>query len=171
MAASSRPTALCVNETTPRASSAQSEPQVSGVSYGELTESIGFLLRRSLLTATSHLIGALAPIDLRPVQFTILALIDANPNLAQSELCDELRIQRPNFGKILDELEARGLTKRLISPLDRRVKTLALTSKGKKLFGVALKIHSGHEARLVKQVGAGGRAQLEVMLRRIAAGG
>ena len=137
------------------------------VGYGELPESVGFLLRRAQLLILSDLIAALEPLDLRPAQFTILVLIDANPNLAQSELCDALGIQRPNFVKILDEFEGRGLTQRISSPADRRIKTVAMTPKGEALFRQAVKIHAGHEARLRKRLGVGGSAQFEGLLQRI----
>jgi len=139
----------------------------SAVNYGELADSVGFLLRRAQLSVLGHLIGALAPLELRPAQFSVLALIEANPDLGQSELCEALGIQRPNFVAMLDELESRGLTKRRPSRLDRRIKTLVLTPKGTRVFRRAVTVHAAHEARLLRRLGASGRSQFEMLLQRL----
>jgi DNA-binding MarR family transcriptional regulator len=139
----------------------------SGVNYGELADSVGFLLRRAQLSVVGHLIGVLAPLELRPAQFSVLALIEANPDLGQSELCEALGIQRPNFVAMLDELESRGLTKRRPSRLDRRIKTLVLTPKGTRVFRRAVTVHAAHEARLLRLLGAAGRSQFESLLQRL----
>jgi len=139
----------------------------SGVNYGELADSVGFLLRRAQLSVLGRLIGALAPLELRPAQFSVLALIEANPDLGQSELCEALGIQRPNFVAMLDELESRGLTKRRPSRLDRRIKTLALTPKGTRVFRRAVTVHAANEARLLRRLGATGRSQFELLLQRL----
>jgi DNA-binding MarR family transcriptional regulator len=140
------------------------------VNYGELTDSIGFLLRRAQLSVLADLIDALAPLNLRPAQFALLALIEANPDFAQSELCGALGIQRPNFVAMLDELESRGLTKRVGSRLDRRIKTQVLTPQGTRLFRRAVKVHAAHEARLLERLGASGRSGFELLLRRLLEG-
>ncbi len=137
------------------------------VNYGELSDSIGFLLRRTQLSVLGDLIGALAPLDLRPAQFSLLALIEANPDLAQSELCGALGIQRPNFVAMLDELESRGLTQRVGSRRDRRIKTQLLTPQGSRVLRRAVKVHAAHEARLRKRLGAAGRRQFGLLLQRL----
>jgi DNA-binding MarR family transcriptional regulator len=135
--------------------------------YGELADSVGFLLRRAQLAVLGDLIAALEPLDLSPAQFSVLVLIEANPDLAQSDLCAALGIQRPNFVSMLDELEARQLTRRCASRLDRRIKTLALTPVGDRLLRRALTIHDAHEATLLKRLRTSGVHQLERLLKRL----
>jgi len=139
------------------------------VNYGALEGSVGFLLRCAQLAVFSELVDAFAPLDLRPAQFSALALIDANPNLAQSHLCAALNVQRANFVAMLDELESRGLTTRRASTQDRRVNTLALTLEGRRVLRRAVTLHTAHERRLLKRLGSSGRNQFALLLAKLVA--
>jgi DNA-binding MarR family transcriptional regulator len=139
------------------------------VNFGALTESIGFLLRRAQLSALGYLVAALAPLELTPIQFSVLVLIESNPDLAQSKLCSTLGVQKANFVTMLDQLEARGLTLRRVSRLDRRINTLALTPEGARLFKRAVAVHEAHERRLLELLGKSGRDQFWVLLNRLLA--
>jgi DNA-binding MarR family transcriptional regulator len=141
--------------------------KVAAVNYGALTGSIGFLLKRVQLVVMADAIATLAPLKLRPAQFSVLVLIDANEELAQSELCAALSIQRANFVAMLDELEARGLTKRCVSTRDRRINTVALTAEGRRVLALAVKMHAVHEAKLLERLGDKGRSQLAILLGRL----
>jgi DNA-binding MarR family transcriptional regulator len=142
-------------------------PKTSAVDYGELTGSVGFLLRRVQLDVMGDLIKALAPLGLRPAQFSVLALIDANADLAQSDLCAALSIQRANFVSMLDELESRGLTKRSVSTRDRRINTVALTPEGRRVLRRAVEVHVAHETKLLNRLGTKGRGQIAILLSRL----
>ncbi len=137
------------------------------VDFGVLTDSLGFLVRCAQLSLTGELIEVLAPLNLRPAQFSVLVLIDANPDLPQSHLSASLGIQRPNFVAMLDELESRGLTKRCVSQRDRRVNTLALTAEGRRVLRRAVELHTAYEARLVQRLGASEQSQFTRLLRHL----
>ncbi len=136
-------------------------------SFGVLRESIGFRLRRVQLAVMGEAIATLAPLGLRPAQFSILVLIDANPELPQSTLSAALGIRRPNFVAMLHELEARGLTRRCVSSGDRRINTLALTAEGRRLLHRASELHEAFENRLNERLGAGERRNLARLLARL----
>jgi DNA-binding MarR family transcriptional regulator len=137
------------------------------VSFGVLGDSIGFRLRRVQLTVMGEAIAALAPLGLRPAQFSILVLIDANPDLPQSKLSAALSIRRPNFVAMLHELESRGLTRRCVSSGDRRINTLALTAEGRRLLHRANELHAAYESRLNERLSAQERAELARLLARL----
>jgi len=139
------------------------------VNFGELSESTGFLLRRAELLTFGNLITTLKPLNLTPIQFSVLVLIEANPDLAQSDLCLALGVQKGNFVQMLDALESRGLTERRVSGLDRRIKTLALTPAGSGLFKRAVQLHAKHERRLLRYLQSNGRDQLTLLLNRLLA--
>jgi DNA-binding MarR family transcriptional regulator len=143
----------------------------SEISFGILRDSIGFRLRRVQLEVMGDAIAALAPLGLRPAQFSILALIAANPELPQSKLSAALSIRRPNFVAMLDELESRGLTRRCVSSGDRRINTLALTAKGQRLLQRASDLHETHESRLTERLSIDERAELARLLAKLGWGG
>ncbi len=142
-------------------------PVESDLSFGILRDSIGFRLRRVQLAVMGDAIAALAPLALRPAQFSILVLIDANPDLPQSKLSAALSIRRPNFVAMLHELESRGLTRRCVSSGDRRINTLALTAEGRQLLRRASELHEAYESRLKEHLSAQERAELVRLLAKL----
>jgi len=139
----------------------------SELSFGVLRKSIGFRLRRVQLAVMAEAIATLAPLGLRPAQFSVLVLIDANPDLPQSKLSAALGIRRPNFVAMLHELESRGLTRRCISSGDRRINTLALTAEGQRLLRRANELHEAYESRLNERLSARERADLARLLAKL----
>ena len=83
---------------------------------GVLNEHLGYFIRRLQVWVFQDFIRTLAPIDIRPAQYSVLVVIAANPGLSQSDLADRLGIERARLVRVLDKLEKRGLTQRLASP-------------------------------------------------------
>ncbi len=137
------------------------------LSFGILQNSIGFRLRRVQLAVMGEAIATLAPLGLRPAQFSILVLIDANPELPQSKLSAALSIRRPNFVAMLHALESRGLTRRCVSSGDRRINTLALTPKGQRLLHRAIEAHDSYESRLHERLSGDERTELARLLAKL----
>ena len=95
---------------------------------------IGYNLRRAYLVIARDFAQSLAGVDLGPVQFTILTLIDANPGCTQNSIAKAIAIKRTNFVALLDGLEAQGLAERRPSPTDRRSHALYLTRAGQAML-------------------------------------
>ena len=91
---------------------------------GVLNEHLGYFIRRLQVWVFQDFIRTLAPVDIRPAQYSVLVVIAANPGLSQSDLADRLGIERARLVRVLDKLEKRGLTQRLASPTDRRSQAL-----------------------------------------------
>lgn len=137
-------------------------------SVDALNSRVGYLLRRAQLVVSADFREALAELDLRPGQFTVLVVIDRNPGLTQSQVGNALGIDRANFVAVIKGLEARGLVARTASSHDRRSKGLALTAAGRRLLQRALRVHDLHEQRIVRRLGAAGRERLVELLARLA---
>lgn len=67
-----------------------------------------------------------------------------------SELAGLLGMTLPGAGKIVDEMEARGYVERHPDRLDRRVKRLALSRRGRAALKAARAFHRDYERRLAK---------------------
>ena len=69
----------------------------TGVSLGPLAGYVGFMLRRIQSAVFAEFIASLGELDLRPAQYTLMEVIDANPGLRQSDAATALGIQKANF--------------------------------------------------------------------------
>jgi DNA-binding MarR family transcriptional regulator len=139
------------------------------LAMGELSELLGYSLKRAQLRVFEDFLHCVAPLELTPAQFSVLLLLDQNPGRNQTEIATTLGILRPNFVAMLDALENRGLCARTRSPNDRRSHILMLTDKGRATLARAKKlVATKHEARLSELLGPANRAALLSMLATIA---
>jgi DNA-binding MarR family transcriptional regulator len=132
---------------------------------GVLNEHLGYFIRRLQVWVFQDFIRTLAPVDIRPAQYSVLVVIAANPGLSQSDLADRLGIERARLVRVLDKLERRGLTQRLASPTDRRSHALRLTREGQKLLKRATMLAATHEAKLVEKLGPEQRKSMLELLQ------
>src|SRR5262245_61591001 len=137
------------------------------IDVGPLGGLIGYALRRAQLTVFDEAIRGFAKLDLRPGQYSVLALLGHKPGLKQSEVAAALGIQRANFVALFDRLERRGLARRSAAPNDRRSNALHLTEEGERLLARANAIVAAIEGRLDAKLGPGGRARLLELLKRL----
>ena len=136
---------------------------------GELSELLGYSLKRAQLKIFENFLSCVAPLQLTPAQFSVLLLLDKNPGRNQTEIANTLGILRPNFVAMLDGLESRELCARMRSSNDRRSHIVVLTDKGRAVLARAKKlIAAKHEARLNELLGPANRAALLEMLATIA---
>jgi DNA-binding MarR family transcriptional regulator len=139
------------------------------VQLGELSELLGYALKRAQLKVFEDFLRCVAPVQLTPAQFSVLLLLDNNPGRNQTEIANTLGILRPNFVAMLDSLESRDLCVRVRSPNDRRSHILKLTEKGGAVLAQAKKlVATRHEARLNELLGPDGRDALLSILTKIA---
>ena len=110
----------------------------------------GYVLRRASTATLAELGQRLAPMDLRPIDVTLLLLLDAAPEVTHSEVAETLGLRRPNLVPIVAGLEKRGLLER--KRVDFRSEGLVLTSKGRSLVGKALQVITAYEEQLIERV-------------------
>ena len=135
------------------------------VDLGVLEDRLGYFVRRAQVWVFQDFIRGLASVDLSPAQFSVLAVIAANPGLSQSALSDTLGIERARLARMLHELGRRGLTQRLRSANDARSHALQLTAEGQKTFVRARALSEQHEERLLKRLGSDRYKALQAILR------
>jgi DNA-binding MarR family transcriptional regulator len=152
-----------------RKESAGGAGEDAALQMGELSELLGYSLKRAQLRIFEDFLRCVAPLQLTPAQFSVLLLLDRNPGRNQTEIASTLGILRPNFVAMLDGLESRDLCARMRSANDRRSHNLVLTDKGRAVLARAKKlVASKHEARLNELLGPADRAALLSMLAKIA---
>ena len=145
------------------------EEVAEALQLGELSEQLGYVLKRAQLKVFENFLRCVASLQLTPAQFSVLLLVEKNPGRNQTEIASTLGILRPNFVAMLDNLESRDLCARIRSANDRRSHILVLTDKGKAVLTRAKKlVATKHEARLNEVLGAANREALIEMLSKIA---
>ena len=160
---------MTVSKTAEAGTSRKQPGGDAALQMGELSESLGYVLKRAQLKTFEDFLQLLAPLQLTPAQFSVLLLLDKNPGRNQTEIANTLGILRPNFVAMLDSLESRNLCARIRSTSDRRSHILLLTDKGRVVLARARKlIAARHEARLNELLGPANRAALLEMLATIA---
>ena len=99
---------------------ARKQAEDAPIELGELSELLGYTLKRAQLKIFEDFLRCMAPLQLTPAQFSVLFLLDRNPGRNQTEIANTLGILRPNFVAMLDGLESRELCARVRSVNDRR---------------------------------------------------
>jgi|TARA_B100000315_G_scaffold256954_1_gene304307 DNA-binding MarR family transcriptional regulator len=135
---------------------------------GVLAELVGYHLRRTQLVVFQKFAEQVGSTQVTPGQFGVLALIQANPGLNQSELGDAMGIDRSTVVAVIDRLETRGIVERQPSPHDRRSNALRLSAAGEALFAEVRELVKAHDRDIASDLSAGERAQLMALLSRIA---
>lgn len=149
--------------------SVETGSDADSIKMGELSELLGYALKRAQLTVFDDFLRCVSPLQLTPAQFSVLLLLDRNPGRNQTEIANALGILRPNFVAMLDGLESRDLCARVRSANDRRSHSLMLTEKGRSVLARAKKlVATKHEARLNELLGPANREALLSMLSAIA---
>jgi DNA-binding MarR family transcriptional regulator len=142
--------------------------RVEGLSYGDLDEHFGYVLRRAQLAGFEAFEQATDGIDITPARYTALTIVGANPGLTQSALGAALGTARSGAMMVANWLEKRGLAERRNLPEDARAWGLHLTSRGemhlKKLNRRVRANDAAFAARLTPQE----RTTLKKLLRKLA---
>jgi len=140
----------------------------SRIDVGYLGEHIGYVVRRAQLAIFKDFIKTLAPVDIRPAQYSVLIVIDRNPGLTQAELGRALAIKRANLVGMLNELERRKLARRVASPSDKRSHALHLTANGHQMLARFHRLALEHEKRATRVLDSAEKRLLLDLLGRIA---
>src|SRR5450755_4016697 len=165
----SKTAAVDLAKASRRKDPAEGAAESPALQMGELSELLGYALKRAQLKVFEDFLRCMASLQLTPAQFSVLILIEKNPGRNQTEIANTLGILRPNFVAMLDGLESRDLCARIKSANDRRSHILALTDKGRSVLVRAKKlVATKHEARLNELLGPDRRTALLEMLAKIA---
>lgn len=123
------------------------------IDYGPLADDAGYLLRRAQLWIFQDFIRTMAPLDLRPAQYSVLVIIRHNPGLSQIALACALGIERARLVRLLDQLEERDLVERRPSASDRRSHAMHLTAHGEKVLDEAATLIRRHHSAWMAEFG------------------
>ena len=139
--------------------SSDPEPENAGApQLGELAGHVGYFVRRFQVAIFKNFIATLAPMNVRPAQYSVLVLIAANPGSSQAAISQALNIERARLARMLHEFEAREWVER--RSRDGRSHALHLTAAGEKAFKIINALAARHEEQMARLIGPERRMQL-----------
>ncbi|OBG19746.1 MarR family winged helix-turn-helix transcriptional regulator [Mycobacterium sp. 852002-51057_SCH5723018] len=136
----------------------------------ELDERIPFLLSQLGAHLSSDFQRRLAAIGADPRTYAVLAALDSADGQSQRQLSERLGIHRNAMVTVIDNLEQRGLAKRLTHPEDRRAVAVTLTAKARRLLPALHDQARDLEDEIAAPLSPKERAMLRRLLQRVAAG-
>lgn len=114
-----------------------SNKETDAIEQSFLLRQVGYNCLQAYLKFEPDIKKRLTRYQLKPVEFTVLALIHANPKINQKRLGATINVSPPNLATLLDKMESRQLLARKRNPNDKRSQILELTDKGQGLFDKA----------------------------------
>lgn len=140
------------------------------IGIAELDERIPFLLAQLGSHISSDFQRRLAPIGADPRTYAVLVALAGDDGQSQRQLSERLGIHRNAMVTVIDNLEQRGLAKRLPHPDDRRAVAVTLTAKARRLLPALHEQGRSIEDEITAPLSPKERAALRRLLQRVAAG-
>lgn len=143
-------------------------PHVAGDDdIGEIRNIVGFHIRLAHGAVYRHFTETFADLDLTQKQVSVLWLIDDHPDIAQTDLAQNMRMDRATTMSIINRLQERSYLVRGKSPDDGRKQTLNLTDAGRAALATAKTAIAEHEQWLKSRFTDKEVAKLIELLTRI----
>lgn len=130
-----------------------------------LPDLLGYQLRRVQLAAFRDFDRHVGVLGVSPGRVGVLALIEANPGVTQSELARAVGLDRSTMVPLLDGFEKRRVVERRRGA-DRRTNGLWLTQAGKRLVVEIKRRIAAHEKRIAAGLSREERTQLLALLKK-----
>ncbi|MFA9215857.1 MAG: MarR family winged helix-turn-helix transcriptional regulator [Sphingomonadaceae bacterium] len=135
---------------------------------GALEASVGFHVTLAKLTTDQLFQSSIGErFSLRPVEYTLLVLLQENSSLTPKQLSSSLALSGPLLTQLLDRVQERGWISRERNEQDGRSQKVALTPAGVKLAKSL--IATPPDADLERCLSAAERAMLVELLGKVAA--
>ena len=133
----------------------------------DVSQEVGFLLRRVQQRVTSLFQQRMKEFDLTPTQFASLCKMAELDEISQNHLGRLVNLDPATNQGVVRRLMKRGLIARRDDPNDRRRSLLRITDEGKSLLSQCLPIASRVSPAILKPLSVEEREQLVDMLKRL----
>ncbi|MDP2825724.1 MAG: MarR family transcriptional regulator [Sulfuritalea sp.] len=148
----------------PSAPTSKNKPDIN---FGLLPELVGYQLRLAQIALFRDFAQGPGELDVTPGLFGVLVIIEANPDLKQSELARATHLDRSTVVTVIDNLERRGLVERRAALHDRRSNAIRLTADGSALLRKLKRQVTRHEKRLLSNFSAAERELFLALLQKV----
>ena len=130
---------------------------------------IGFLVTDTARLLRKLIDRRLQPFGLTRAQWAVLAALAHRDGLSQSELAEELEIEKSTAGRLIDHVQARGWVERRPIPKDRRLWGVYLTADARPLIDNVMQIIIETRAEMLDGLSTEQQSQITETLRSVKA--
>jgi DNA-binding MarR family transcriptional regulator len=125
-----------------------------------------------LLTDAAHLLRKLIdrrlqPLGLSRAQWSVLAILSNHEGLSQSQISDELEIEKSTTGRLIDQVERSGWIERRPIPGDRRLWGIHLTDQARQLITEVESVVLNTRAEMLRGLSVEQQQTLSEMLQMV----
>ena len=153
---------------TPEPAPAPEQPPQPAAPALKPESSVAFLLVQLGFHLAGRFGDLLAPLGIEQRHAGMLVRLAQNDGKSQQAIAELLGINATRMVFLTDELEQLGLVERRRNPADRRSHALHLTEAGTAMLARIRQVTAAHEANVTASLSDAERAELAVLLRRIA---
>lgn len=137
------------------------------INYGFLPGLVGFQLRMAQIALFRDFAKGPGEEGVTPGLVGVLVIIEANPDLKQSDLARATHLDRSTVVTVIDNLERRGLVERRVALHDRRSNAIRLTPAGSTLVRKLKRQVDQHEKRLLQNFSEAERETFLTLLKKV----
>ena len=134
----------------------------------DLSQSPSHLLRRCVQYANDLFSRETSTNDLTKQQFTVLAAVEQNEGISQTDLVGLTGIDRSTLAEMIRRMIDKGLLDRERTESDQRANAVRIVAAGKKALRAARTANERVERALLSSLSAGDRARFLKMLAMVA---
>jgi len=131
------------------------------------TEHIWLVMLKAMRALTRYAAAGIEDTGLGLSDFGVLELLLHKGPLPVNAIGPTVDLTPGSISIAVDRLVAKGLVSRVESAEDRRVRIVALTSRGKDLIASAFRKHSGQMKRVFSELSPQELRSLEVALKKV----
>ena len=143
------------------------KPANANIDLGMLPGLAGFQLRLAQIALFKDFTQGPGEENVTPGLFGVLVIIEANPDLKQSDLARATHLDRSTVVTVIDNLEKRGLVERRAALNDRRSNAIRLTADGATLLKKLKRQVAQHEKRLLQHFTPAERDTFFALLKKV----
>ncbi|MBO0751233.1 MAG: winged helix-turn-helix transcriptional regulator [Bradyrhizobiaceae bacterium] len=137
------------------------------MSLRDIHKQPGHLIRRLQQIAVALFVAECEALDLTPVQYASLVAIRDVPDLDVTRLSSLVALDKATLAKVIERLEAKRWIVRTGSSLDKRVKLLSVTPKGREALAAAAPRVRRCQRRILAPLAQRDRRSFMTMLERL----
>lgn len=120
----------------------------------ELRESLGArtMMTFKRISKILHQSMAIAGLDITMQQFGMMTMIKHNAEISQQSIACAFNLNKSSVMRMIDNLEKKGLVRRVPDPKDRRINMLEITDAGEAIREQVIAFHVDYRPKMEKGI-------------------